>query len=173
MAMATPQSSFEKSRPDLPPGMIKVFMSGCLIGNIKRLSRMAAADGLDEFDRTCLIISAFLTAAAAIEATIMDYASMKSASYYNDKFGKLCIWKKYEALRPGSKLQDDFPEVAKIWDARSALMHHEPDRKRSRYVGEILNVTEAAKAHHTLLAFEEDIFGGTFPENMRESATIQ
>jgi hypothetical protein len=88
--MAKRASTIGKGKPE---ASIRVFASGGLIGNIRRLSRMACAESLDEFDRTCLIVSAFLNAGAAIEATLMDYAARTNMPGYNRDFGSKSVWR--------------------------------------------------------------------------------
>jgi hypothetical protein len=72
--MAKRPSAFEQGKPDLPDGIkIECWMAGALIGNIKRLAR-PAENTPDAQDRGCLVLSAFLIAGAALEATGMTRA---------------------------------------------------------------------------------------------------
>jgi hypothetical protein len=167
--MAKRESTIGKGKPE---ASIRVFASGGLIGNIKRLSRMACAERLDEFDRTCLIVSAFLNAGAAIEATLMDYAARTNMPGYNREFGSKSVWAKYEAIKPGGTLEADFPEVVRLWDGRNALSHHEPDDKRSRWIGADLKIEAVENAHTTMLAFLTEIWGGDVPQDLLEAADV-
>jgi hypothetical protein len=141
-------------------------MAGALIGNIKRLARLAEYTPKAQ-DRECLVLSAFLNAGAALEATLHEYAYKTNFPLYSGvdpslkKSHKGFRWKgiedKYELLRqypnepgdPPTLLASDFPDVVKVLNARHALTHNEQDSKRSRFVGEVNNIEGAHWAHRT------------------------
>jgi hypothetical protein len=178
-------SAFEHGKPDLPDGIkIECWMAGALIGNIKRLARLAE-NTLDAQDRACLVLSAFLTAGAALEAILHKYAYKTNLPLYGGvdpclkkrqkDFRRKGIEEKYELLRqypqepgdPPTLLASDFPDVVKVLDARHALTHNEPDSKRSRFVGEVNNVEGAYWAHRAVLAFAKALWGGSLPQEIQ------
>ncbi len=186
--MAKRPPSFERGKSDLPAGIrIECWMAGALIGNVKRLARLAD-NTPDAQDRACLVVSAFLNAGAALEAILHEctyktnfplYAGVDPALKKSQKgFRRKGIEEKYELLRqypdepddPPSRLASDFPDVVRVLDARHALTHNEPDSKRSRFVGEVNNVEGAYWAHRTVLTFAKNLWGGSLPEEIRDDA---
>jgi hypothetical protein len=186
--MANRPSAFEQDKPNLPCGIkIEVLMAGTLIGNIKRLARLAENKHEDP-DRACLVVSAFLNAGAALEAILHEYAYKTNFLLFEGVDPSLKksqkgfrfsgVEMKFELLRtfphkpdnPPTLLGSDFPDVAKVLDARHSLTHNEPQRKRSRFVGEVLNVEGAHWAHRVVLGFAKALWGGSLPEDIRNDA---
>lgn len=183
--MAKRASAFKEGKPNLPDGIkIECWMAGSLIGNIKRLARLAERTE-DIRDQGCLLLSAFLNAGAALEATLHEYAYKTNRPLYEGddpalkksqrNFRHKGVEEKYELLKkypdepgnPPTLLSSDFPDVVKILDARHALTHNEPDSKRSRFVGEVNTVEGATWAYRTVLEFATALWGGSLPEEIR------
>lgn len=186
--MAKSRSAFEQGRPELPPGIrIECLMAGTLIGNIKRLARLAE-NTPDDQDQKCLVLSAFLNAGAALEAILHEYAYKNNPPLYagadpsltkhQKGFHRKGIEMKYELLRqyprdpgnPPTLLASEFPDVVKVLEARHALTHNEPVSKRSRFVGEVINLEGAHWAHRTVRAFAEALWGGSLPQELQDDA---
>lgn len=140
---------------------VEVFTSGSLVASVKLLARMAE-QAADDVQRHCLCTSALLTAAAALEAFLAEYASTTHPTRCTMEFRRVGVPGKYRILT-GNSLKADFPDVDKLWECRNAISHSEPENDCSRVVGEELTALGARWVATTVGTFVQQLLGEHIP----------
>lgn len=144
---------------------IEVYQSGQLVRSTARLAELAASAEAEE-DRMALIEATYVTAAAALEALLMEAASILAPSIYSEKkFRMAGAPQKYKMLKG-----KDSDAIGRIWKTRNALTHGEPDNERTRLVGEDLTVEDARQVVIILNNLARDIWGPAMPEWFRKDS---
>lgn len=83
-------------------------------------------------DIQCYTSASIVMCAAAVEASVFEYAHKERKEiYYKNGFTYLGIHKKYNKLFK-SEIKDDYPDVKKLIDIRNYIVHNEPDHKSGR-----------------------------------------
>jgi hypothetical protein len=114
----------------------------------------------DGEDTSALIHAIHLTVAAALEALLLESASvLKPDLYAQQKFRKAGAPEKYRLLKGTNS-----DHVRHLWSIRVAVAHGEPDNKRTRFVGKHLSVEGAQQAVDMLNRLARDVWGKDMPQ---------
>ncbi|MDR3638665.1 MAG: hypothetical protein P4L84_32970 [Isosphaeraceae bacterium] len=153
---------------------IDVYQSGTLLRHARRMAEeteKAETVEVGSLDATCFATGTFLTAIAAVEGMLSEYAHLYVKALYNDDFLYASIANKYQ-LVTGATLAKGAPEVVKLQRARNALVHSEPENQRSKNVGLLLNKQGARWAVETVDAFARDFWGDRMPPWFRSDSGL-
>jgi hypothetical protein len=93
-------------------GKVEVFTAGSLMASVKQLAAMAE-QARDDAQRQSLCTGVLLTAAAALEAFLAEYAYTTCPALYTREFRRAGVPGKYQALT-GNALKVDFPDVEEL-----------------------------------------------------------
>lgn len=115
-----------------------------------RIAEFNAARAADpRCDSTTYAINTVLSAYAALESLALETAFAAHPELYAQRhdFRRPGLNVKYTRLLTawGRDHEQLHPLIAEVSDARIALTHSEPDHERSRYVGGVINATDAAR----------------------------
>ena len=138
--------------------IVYIYQSGGLYKHV--LTLIGMYDVVEQSQKATIAIASFLTAAAAVEAIIVEASVSLSPTLYKDNnFLRAGAPKKYESLM-GSESE----EVKAIWAIRIALAHAEPENTRTARVGEHLNSDSLEKLKEQLKIIISSIHGDTWPD---------
>lgn len=138
---------------------MSVFRTGSLLPCARNLSKMVqkADQNID-----CLAMATIMMCAAAIDASLFEYANKNNKNIYEKKdFSRKGIALKYFDLF-GNKLEDDYKDVDELVKIRNAIVHNEPEHDRELTLGSHLTKDKSLWAFKTTENFIKNILGNTF-----------
>jgi len=138
----------------------KVFLlqSGGLYKHVFTLSELYFS--AEKKDQTALAIACFLTAAAAVEAIVVEASIDINPELYSERrFLRAGAPQKYKKL-----MGVESDEIKEIWSIRIALAHSEPENTRSTRFGEHINEDGVRKLLKQLEAIVTSIHGAVWPK---------
>ena len=145
------------------------YLSAGLTKHTRILARLAKRASTDD-EAVALSEAVVLMAGAALEAMLDEAAYVSNRALYSDRanFRKLGVPAKFKKLKEPKPPK----EMCRIWDARIALSHAEPDHTRTGEVGSVLNPDEAVKIASSLQALANEIWGDHMPDWFSKDAGL-
>jgi hypothetical protein len=132
---------------------ISAFQSAGLVAYTRTLAEIAKIQTTEK-ETVALATATLLMAAAALEALVTEAAyEHKKELYELQDFRDAGAPSKFERLKKYSS-----PEAIELWKLRKAVAHAEPDNKRTRFVGEKLNVEGAEWAAATIEKISREVW---------------
>jgi len=137
------------------------YLSAGLTKHTRILAELTRHASTDE-ETAALAEAVVLMAGAALEAMLDEAAYVSNRALYSERvdFRKLGVPAKFKKLRESKPSK----EMCRIWDARIALGHAEPDHTRTGKVGSVLNSDEAMEITDSLQALANEIWGDHIPD---------
>lgn len=141
---------------------VRVYQHAGLLGQTRTLANLAEHEP-DEHRKVALTTASILVAAAAIEALATEVAYARNPALYAEA--------RFRHSSPQAKIRlltgADSADCELIWSARKAIAHSEPDNRRSRDVGALLQAggalrvaTATERVFELVLAGRELVYGG-------------
>lgn len=138
---------------------VTIYQSAGLVKQTRTLSEITKRQSAN-IDIVALSTATILMAAAALEAIISETAFILNPSLYNQKkFRKAGVSEKFKLLKGYSSGMLD-----ELWEARNAVAHAEPDHRRTKFVGEKLNIRGAEWAATCVEDLSKEVWGKEMPE---------
>ena len=146
---------------------IDAYQSGALVSDTRRLAELTRTCS-DQFQLACIARAVIVVAAAALEALLSEAAYLTKRTLYDDKkFRKAGVPEKFKKFMKRSS--DD---AERLWEYRNALTHAEPDNRRTRFVGEIINEVGALWVASTVEQLAVEVWQDQMPPWFREMTEL-